>query len=90
MVESVVGQGGREWEARYQNDLSYADDGMIASLDLEYLQGALSTLVGLFYWVGLRTNVWKTIGIVCRPCQAVGSQSEVPYERWMTGTGLSS
>ena len=32
-----------------------------------------STLVGLFDRVGLRNNVRKTVGMVCRPCQATGT-----------------
>ena len=35
---------------------------------------AFSALVGLFDRVGLRTNVGKTVGLFCRPCQAVGTQ----------------
>ena len=60
---------------------------MVASSDLLWLQGALNTLVGLFDRVGLRTNVGKTVGMVCRPCQAAGNQSEAVYGRRITGEG---
>ena len=40
-------------EGRHQNSLFYADNGMVALLDLRCLQGAFSTLVGLFDRVGL-------------------------------------
>ena len=50
---------------------------------------AFSTLVGLFDRMGLRNNASKTVGMVCRPCQAVGTQSEVAYGQLMTGEGPS-
>ena len=62
---------------------------MVASLDPQWLQGFFSTLVGLFDRVGLRTNFGKTFGMVCRLCQAAGTQSEVVYGRQMTGEGPS-
>ena len=63
----------------YQNSLFYAGDGMVASSDLRWLQGEFSTLVGLSDKVGLRNNVGKTVGMVCRTCQATGTQLEVAY-----------
>ena len=55
-------------EGRHQAALFYADDGMVASLDPVWLQGAYNTLVGLFDRVGLQTNVGKTVDMVCHPC----------------------
>ena len=89
-VEEIVeSAGGRGQEGRHQNSLFYAGDGMIASSDPGWLQGAFSTLVGLFDWVGLRKNTGKTVGMVCHLCQAAGTQSEAAYEQQMTGTGSS-
>ena len=68
MVDRAGGQDGRVQEVRLQNSLFYADDGMLDSSDPGLLQGAFSTLVGMLDRVGLRTNVGKTVGIVCRPC----------------------
>ena len=68
MVEGAEERGERGQEGRNQNDLFYADDGMVASSDPQWLQGDFSTLVGLFDRVGLRTKVRKTVGMVCRPC----------------------
>ena len=62
---------------------------MIALSDLGCLQGAFSTLVGVFDWVGLKTNVGKTVGMVQFPCQAAGTPSDAGYEWWMAGTILS-
>ena len=57
-------RGERGQEGRHQNALFYADNGMVASSDPRWLQGAFSTLVGLFDRVGLRNNVGKTVGMV--------------------------
>ena len=58
-------------------------------LNLLYYIIYISTMVGLLYWVGLRTNVANTVGIVCRPYQSEGTQSEAACERRMTGAGPS-
>ena len=78
---------GRRQERRHQNDLLYADDGMVALLEPRWLQGDFSTLVGLLDRVGLWNNVGNTVGMVCCPCQEVGTQSEAEYGRRMTGEG---
>ena len=85
MVEGAEEQGGCRQDSRHQNSLFYTDNGMVASSDPRCPQGYFSTLVGLFDRVGLRTNVGKTVGIVCRPCQAVGTHLEVVYEKRMRG-----
>ena len=43
-------------EGRHQAALFYADDGMLASSDPQWLQWAFTQLVGLFDRVGLNTN----------------------------------
>ena len=60
-------------EGRHQAALFYADDGMVASLELGWLQGAFNAMLGLFDRVGLRTNVGKTVRMVFHPCQAAGT-----------------
>ena len=60
-------RGERGQEGRYQFALFYADDGMVASSDPCWIQGAFNNLVVLFDRVGLRTNAWKKVGVVCRP-----------------------
>ena len=91
---TVVVEGAEEWgkcgqEGRHNNDLFYADDGMVASLDPQWLQGAFITLIGLFGRVVLRTNSGKTVSMVYRPCQAAGTQLEVAYGRRVIGEGTS-
>ena len=81
---TVMVEGAEEWgdngkEGRHQASLFYVDNGMVASSDPRWLQGAFSTLVGLLDKVGLRTNAGKTVGMVCCLCQAVGTQLEVAY-----------
>ena len=60
---------------------------MVASSDPRWLKWEFDTLVSLFERVGLRTNVRKTVSMVCRPCQAAGTQLEEAYGRRMTGEG---
>ena len=62
---------------------------MVASSDPQWLEGAFFILVDLFDRVGLRTNVRKTVGMVCHPFQATGTQSEAAYGQQMTGEGAS-
>ena len=49
--------------------------------------GGLNNHGRAFDWVGLRKNSEKMVGMVCRPCQAAGTQSEAAYERRMMGVG---
>ena len=57
------------------------DDILVASTDPEWLQGAFETLTRMFYRVELKTNVRKTVGMICRPCWLEGTQLENSYER---------
>ena len=91
---AVMVEGAEDWGecgqyGRHQNALFYWDDGTVASSDPRWLQCVFITLVGLFDRVGLRTNVGKTISMVCHPCQAVGTQLEAAYGQRMTGEGPS-
>ena len=71
-------------EGRHHNAFFYTDDGMVTSLYPQCLQGASSTLVGLFGRVGLRNNVSNTVEMFCRTCHAAGTQSEAVYRTQMT------
>ena len=86
--DRVGGKEGHGREVRNQIILFYADEGMLAPTDLECLQGAFDALVGLFDQVGLRMNIGMIVGMLCRPCQAAGTQSELEYERQMTEEGI--
>ena len=87
VIASAEERGERGHEGRHKAALFYADDGMVAFPDSCCLQGAFNTLVGLFDRVGLRTNVRKTVSVVCLPCQAAGNQSEAAYGIQITGEG---
>ena len=89
MVEGTGWQVRREQEGRHQNALFYMYYCMIASSDPGWLQGAFSTLVGLFDKVGLKTSIWKMVGMVCRMSLAEGTHSELVYKRRMMGVGPS-
>ena len=89
VVDSAKERSVHRQEGRHQNSLFCADDGMVASSYLRWIQWVFRTMVGLFDRVGLKTNVGKTVKMVCCPCQAEGMQSEAEYGRRMTGSGPS-
>ena len=89
MVEGVEERDKHGKEGRHHNALFYVDDGMVASSDPRWLQGAFSTFVVLFDRVGLRTNVRNTVGMFCRSFHTAGTQLEVEYGRRMAGEGPS-
>ena len=62
---------------------------MVVSSDPGWLQGAFSTLSELFYWLCLRKNSGKTVGMVFCLCQAAGNQLVATHERRLKGAGLS-
>ena len=62
---------GRELQPR--TSFLYADDGLVASMDLVWMQGAFVTLPWIFEKAGLQTNVRKVVGIFCHPFQAAGN-----------------
>ena len=66
-----------------------ADHGVVASTDPGWLQSAFDLLTGLFDQVGLRTNISKTVGMVCQPCRVAGVRSDKSYTRMMTREGVS-
>ena len=70
IMEEEEARGETVREGRHQAALFYADDGMVVSSDPAWIQGAFTTLVGLFDRVALLTNVGKTVSMVCHPCQA--------------------
>ena len=86
---SADGQGRCGREGRHKNDLFYADDGMIASSEPGCLQGAFRTLLGMFDWVGLRTNVRNMVRMFFCPCQAAVNNLEAAYEWRTMGVELS-
>ena len=54
----------------------YADDRIVTSTDPGWIQLNFDSLTGLFDQVGLYTNIRKTVGMVCRPCQAAGLRAD--------------
>ena len=62
-------------EGRHQAALFYADDGMLASSDPQWLQWAFTQLVGMFNRVVLNTNSGKTVSMTCRPCSTTVNRS---------------
>ena len=87
VIEESEARGELVKEGRHQTALFYADYGMVASSYPGWLQGAFNTLVSLFDRLGLRTNVGKTVGMVCHTWQAAGNLAMEAYGRRVTGVG---
>ena len=54
----------------------YVYNGMLASTDLGWIQLEFYKLTGMFDWVGLQTNIRKTVGMVYRPCRVAGVRED--------------
>ena len=65
----------------------YADDGIIRSRDLEWLQGALNILIGLFYQIGLMANVARSKTMTCHPGTICLVMSKEAVGQRSTGEG---
>ena len=68
----------------------YTDAGMVASTNLGCIQTAFDTMTGLFDRVGLKTNVWETVGVVFHPCRAARVRADKAYTRRMKEAGRSN
>ena len=67
----------------------YAGYEMVAYTDPGWIQLVFDMLTGLFYRLGLRTKVQKTVGMVCQPCRAAGVRADKGYNRRIIGEGRS-
>ena len=56
-----------------------ADDGLVDSTYPGWLQSAFYMLTGIFGRVGLRTNVCKIVGMVCKPFRAARVRVDEAY-----------
>ena len=69
--------------------LLYADDSMVGSRDLEWLQGALNMLIRLFHRYRLVENVIKYKAITYQPGTLRSGMSEEAVGRWYMGRGAT-
>jgi len=67
----------------------YADNGIIAAPNHQWLQDVLNVLVTLFRKVGLETNVDKTKIMICHPSFIRTHLSDEACKKRLTGEGLS-
>ena len=67
----------------------YSNDGVVVYTYLGWLQLAFDKLTGIFDRVGLRTNVRKTVGMVCQTFREYGIRADKAYTWRMTGEGRS-
>ena len=70
IVKGADSRGETGREGQHQATLFYADNGMVVSSNPAWLQGAFTSMLGLFDRVVLWKNVGKTVSMVCHPCQA--------------------
>ena len=67
----------------------HADDGIIASTNLLWLQWSFDVLIGLFERFVLQTNMARTVEMVCQPGKISGRQSTDEYRQHITEKGDS-
>eukprot|EP00978_Attheya_sp_CCMP212_P045223 scaffold338211_cov31-Attheya_sp.AAC.1 len=84
---NAVAMDGLEYKVGEKCVLFYADDGLVAAMDKDWVQESFETLINLFERVGLLTNTQKTKAMICTPGHISGRQSDYVYERRMTGSG---
>ena len=89
MTGGLGGQDGWGREVRHRAAFFYADYGLVASTYPVFMKGGFYTLYVLFDRGVIRSNVGKTVRMICRPCQTPGTQSETAYERRITGEGIT-
>ena len=87
--------GGDAWPERFRRvvqnmaALFYRYDGIIDPPRMSRIQEALDFLTGLFYGVGLSTDVDKIVGMIRQSCNIYGMQYDVSYTWRMKGKGPS-
>ena len=79
MADGDAGIEGWGREIQRRAAFFFADDSLISSTWPEWLQRSFDTLTGLFDLLGLRTNVEKTVCMVCQICRTVGKHSDEAY-----------
>ena len=70
--EEEAGPNGFGWSIQWLTAFFYIDNEILDSLHSDRLQAALDVLPGIFDRVGIRTNVTKTVGMVCKTCRMAG------------------
>ena len=83
-----AGREGLGTSTQTRSGIFYADDEIVASLDIAHLQGGFDAFTGLFDRVGLRTNEGKTVIMAYRPCHNPHAWSTEAYTHLVTGRGV--
>ena len=73
------------WAVQNISSLFYVDNGVLASLRPGRMQEYLDVLTGMFERFGLKTNIEKTVGMVCQPFRTAGIHSTEDYIWQMIG-----
>ena len=62
---------------------------MVTPTDPVWVQSEFDTLTEKFEWVGLRKNICKIVGMVCRPCWEAEVLADEASIQQMIGEGQS-
>ena len=89
VVGEEVGPDGFGQAVQWLAKFLYANYDLLSSPITDRLQADLDFLAGLFYWGGLQTNLNKTVGMVCQPCNIFGRHLDMTYMRQITRVGSS-
>ena len=65
------------------------DGGLVASKDSGWIQSVFYTLTGIFNRVRKRTDIRKTVGMLCKPCQSSRVWADKAYTQRMMEEGRS-
>ena len=67
----------------------YLDDGLLGSLDLEWIHGFISVLISLFRRIGLMANFSKSKAMVCQSGAIQSGMLQDAIGRQSTGKGAT-
>ena len=65
----------------------YGDDGLVPSIQSEWLQWVFDILMGMFDQVGLKKNVGNTVGVAYHNCHIIVRHSKKSYGQCITREG---
>ena len=67
----------------------YTENGLLLSTRATWIQWEFDVQTKIFDWVGIPTNMFKTVIMVYQPCCTIGGHSAEAYDPRMIGEGLT-
>jgi hypothetical protein len=90
MLDKDAAQDGISNQVAEMLVVFYLDDGLVASCDPVWLQESFKILIGLFEWIGLFTNAFKTKTMVCTLGRVRKAYTEEQYAKYKSLTGAAT